>query len=194
MDPDDETLIDFKIHLQEKYFIEMRNHMRKCGVKIPIAGTNWTSNPANIKTHLIMDFFDNHAYHYDWNWKEYEKHCANDSITKISRSVTRWARFRSSTLSLRMFRCRTPFRMLSRRRIVWYWRCGSWRRCLVSIWRRISMLQVRLWTTRRKWTTPTHSISSICRTTRLWSSSISSRVCSKAHSKSRSWLMFQLSR
>lgn len=86
MDPDDETLIDFKIHLQEKYFIEMRNHMRKCGVKIPIAGTNWTSNPANIKTHLIMDFFDNHAYHYDWNWKEYEKHCANDSITKISRS------------------------------------------------------------------------------------------------------------
>ncbi|MEE1042815.1 MAG: hypothetical protein UH854_02510, partial [Clostridia bacterium] len=84
-DFDDETIIDFKIYLQEKYFTEMKNHMKKCGVKIPITGTNWTSTPANIKTHHITDFFDNHPYHYDWRWKEYEKHCANDAITKSAR-------------------------------------------------------------------------------------------------------------
>ena len=83
---DDETIIDFKIYMQEKYFKDMRDHMRECGVKIPITGTNWTSSPANLKTHLIMDFFDNHSYHYDWNWKEYEKHCANDAITKTTKS------------------------------------------------------------------------------------------------------------
>jgi len=82
MDPDNEILIDFKIWLQEKYYREMMDWMRQCGVKIPITGTNWTSSPANLKTQLVTDFFDNHVYFYDWRWGEFEKHCTNEAITQ----------------------------------------------------------------------------------------------------------------
>lgn len=82
LDFENETLIDFKIDLQEAYFKEMYSHMRACGIKIPITGTNWTSSPANVRTHRDMDFIDDHTYHYDWRWGEFEKHCANDAITK----------------------------------------------------------------------------------------------------------------
>lgn len=86
MDFSDETIIDFKMDVQEAYFKEMYDHMRACGIKIPITGTNWTSSPANIRTHRDMDFIDDHTYHYDWRWGEYEKHCANDAITKSATS------------------------------------------------------------------------------------------------------------
>ena len=82
LDFNNETLIDFKIDLQEYYFKTMYDHMRQCGIKIPITGTNWASTPANMKTHLDMDFMDGHCYHYDWRWGEYQKLCANDAITK----------------------------------------------------------------------------------------------------------------
>lgn len=77
-----ETLIDFKIELQEAYYTTMKNHMRDCGVKIPIAGTNWIASPANMKTQQIMDFCDDHSYMYDWRWQEFEKHCINEGISQ----------------------------------------------------------------------------------------------------------------
>ena len=80
----DETLIDFKIDLQEKYYLEMTDFMRECGVKIPITGTNWSSCPANIKTQYVTDFNDNHCYFYDWRWEEFEKKFTRQSITKAN--------------------------------------------------------------------------------------------------------------
>lgn len=79
-----ETLIDFKIVLQEAYYREMIACMRSCGVKIPITGTNWSSCPANIKTQLVTDFNDNHCYFYDWRWGEFEKRFTRKSITKAN--------------------------------------------------------------------------------------------------------------
>lgn len=90
LDYDNEILIDFKIELQEKYYIEMMDWMRQCGVKIPITGTNWTSSPANQKTQLVTDFIDNHSYFYDWRWGEFEKHCTNEAITQRSNSYLRY--------------------------------------------------------------------------------------------------------
>ena len=81
LDCEDETLMDFKIDLQEKYYHEMYSCMRDCGVKIPITGTNWTITPANLKTQLVTDFIDNHPYLYDWRWGEFEGYCANTAIT-----------------------------------------------------------------------------------------------------------------
>ena len=77
----DTELVDFKIELQEKYYNEMIECMRECGVKIPIAGTNWTRPPANVKTNLVCDFLDAHPYYYDWKWGEFEHHCMNRGIT-----------------------------------------------------------------------------------------------------------------
>lgn len=77
-----EILINFKMDIQEKYFREMTDCMRKCGVKIPITGTNMVQTPANLKTHLMFDFLDDHAYLYDWRWGEKQKCCKNQAITK----------------------------------------------------------------------------------------------------------------
>ena len=81
-DFNNEILIDFKIYLQEHYYKEMISCMRDCGLKFPLTGNNWQSSPANAKTQLLTDYFDGHAYHYSWSWKEFEKRCANNSITK----------------------------------------------------------------------------------------------------------------
>ncbi len=84
--PDDDTLIQFKIHLQEKYYIEMISFLREIGVKIPFTGTNWCSTPANIKTQTVTDFVDGHMYFYDWRWREFEKNCENKAITQFKNS------------------------------------------------------------------------------------------------------------
>ena len=89
LDQKNEILIDFKIWLQEKYYQDMMAWMRQCGVKIPITGTNWTGTPANLKTQLATDFFDNHIYFYDWRWGEFEKRCINEAITQRPNSYLR---------------------------------------------------------------------------------------------------------
>lgn len=82
----DLPLLEFKTDLQEKYNRRMVAHLRKIGVKIPITGNNWRSMPANIQTQLWMDYTDGHCYNYDWRWGEFEKRCANVSITEQERS------------------------------------------------------------------------------------------------------------
>ena len=87
MDYEDETLTLFKIDLQEKYYKDMMAHMRRCGVKIPITGNNWiASQPANIKTQLVTDFLDAHAYRYNWQWKEFDHRCDNLAISRLPAS------------------------------------------------------------------------------------------------------------
>jgi hypothetical protein len=83
--PDDSILIQFKIYLQEKYYIEMLESMREIGVKIPITGTNWLSTPANVKTQLVTDFIDSHTYFYQFGkWGEFTKHCENRALTQTA--------------------------------------------------------------------------------------------------------------
>lgn len=78
---EDEQLLIFKEELQEKYYRQMYDHMRSVGIKIPIAGTNWTTYPINTKTQRVCDFFENHGYYNDWQWGEFEKRRANRAIT-----------------------------------------------------------------------------------------------------------------
>ena len=48
----------FKIDLQKKYFDDMREHMRQNGVKIPIAGTNWTHGaPGSLMPRQSWNFW-----------------------------------------------------------------------------------------------------------------------------------------
>ncbi len=96
LDYEDETLIDFKIDLQEKYYTDMIAHMRSLGVKIPIAGNSWPASPANIKTQLVTDFYDSHTYLYDWRWKEFEKHCHHKAITHSRYSFLGWCALNTS--------------------------------------------------------------------------------------------------
>ena len=83
---EDKDLRNFKIYLQSKYYAEMMDYMREIGVKIPIAGTNWAVVPDNYRAHSGTDFLDVHPYFYDWRWGEYEKHCANQSVSGTKNS------------------------------------------------------------------------------------------------------------
>ena len=86
-DLQDETVLSFREYLQEKYYHEMMDWMRQCGVKIPINGTNHTISPLNVKTQLCTDFFDTHGYFYNWKWGEFEKRCMNKAITQVPHCV-----------------------------------------------------------------------------------------------------------
>ena len=74
-------MIQFKMDVTEKYYNELYDHLRAIGVKIPIAGTNWSRCDGFIKTHEKMDFTDSHHYFYDWKWGNTERVCANRPIT-----------------------------------------------------------------------------------------------------------------
>ena len=77
----DMAMIRFKMDLTEKYYGEMYDHLRSIGVRIPIAGTNWSRCDGFIRTHEKMDFTDSHHYFYDWKWGNTERVCANRAIT-----------------------------------------------------------------------------------------------------------------
>lgn len=76
-----QPLIDFKIYLTEKFYLEMTEYMRSIGVKIPITGTNWSHTNACGKSNAVCDFTDSHHYYYDWKWGNTERVCAHKSIT-----------------------------------------------------------------------------------------------------------------
>ena len=77
----DMPMIRFKMAVTEKYYQEIYEHLRSIGVRIPIAGTNWSRCDGFIKTHEKMDFTDSHHYFYDWKWGNTERVCANRPIT-----------------------------------------------------------------------------------------------------------------
>ncbi|MDW7656103.1 MAG: hypothetical protein SCM11_02890 [Bacillota bacterium] len=80
----DDIMIWFKIDLQERYYLEMATCMRQLGVKIPIAGTNWSINGANAKTQLVLDFNDGHTYWWPANWGEFTKTTKHKSMLEQS--------------------------------------------------------------------------------------------------------------
>ncbi len=58
----DENMLAFKCGLMQSYYSEMIAACRDCGVKIPIAGTNWQINMAVLKAQQPTDFTDGHIY------------------------------------------------------------------------------------------------------------------------------------
>ena len=78
---EDEPMVNFKIWQTRKYYNEMRDHMISVGVKIPITGTNWHHSSGLCKSHMDMDFTDDHHYFYDWRWGNVDRACDHRSIT-----------------------------------------------------------------------------------------------------------------
>ena len=77
----DNTMPEFFAEITKEYYREMIQDMRETGVKIPIAGTNWSRNGAHLSSQLVADFTDSHAYWYGWNWKGNDKSFQNDQMT-----------------------------------------------------------------------------------------------------------------
>ncbi|MGI6574092.1 MAG: hypothetical protein ACOX19_12035 [Fermentimonas sp.] len=61
-DKSDVNVQKFFIAVTTDYYNEMIEYMRGLGVKIPIAGTNWTRNAAHLYAQLAGDFIDTHSY------------------------------------------------------------------------------------------------------------------------------------
>ncbi len=53
---------EFNDQLQASYFKKMRDYMRRIGVRIPIAGTNWCFYQKDLPSMATMDYMDTHAY------------------------------------------------------------------------------------------------------------------------------------
>lgn len=71
----------FFIDITTKYYKEMIGHMRELGVKIPIAGTNWTRNAAHLTAQVEADFTDSHRYLY-YHYRTWaNKQFINDPMT-----------------------------------------------------------------------------------------------------------------
>ena len=77
----DKNIQNFFVDVTQAYYKEMMQHMRETGVKIPIAGTNWSRSVAHLSAQVVADFTDSHAYWYSWNWKMNDKKFMNDPMT-----------------------------------------------------------------------------------------------------------------
>lgn len=78
----DIEMFPFYRDISRAYYEEMIQHMRETGVKIPIAGTNWTRNTAHLTAQLAGDFTDSHAYFYDFGlWRDGSKRFRTDAMT-----------------------------------------------------------------------------------------------------------------
>jgi len=81
----DAPMVDFKLHITKAYYKEMRDYLiTECGVKYPIAGTNWNRGSALVKSHEDMDFADTHLYFYDWRWGNLDRTARHQGITASS--------------------------------------------------------------------------------------------------------------
>ncbi len=56
------TFIEFFIKVIKDYYLEITEHLRKIGVKIPVTGTNWSTNAALLSAQMDTDFTDSHNY------------------------------------------------------------------------------------------------------------------------------------
>lgn len=87
-DKDDINIQEFFMHITKEYYREMIRHMREIGVKIPIAGTNWTKNTAHLIAQVAGDFTDSHAYYYDFGlWRDGSKRFMNDPMTGAKKNM-----------------------------------------------------------------------------------------------------------
>lgn len=87
-DKGDINIQKFFIEVTTNYYNEMIAHMRDTGVKIPIAGTNWTRNVAHLTAQAEGDFIDSHAYYYNFGlWRYGSKKFMNESMTGSTNNI-----------------------------------------------------------------------------------------------------------
>ncbi len=67
-EPDDQTAA-FMIQVMQDFNTDMIEYLRDIGVRIPIAGTNWSRNLGVTAGQLTTDFMDSHCY---WNFPLWE--------------------------------------------------------------------------------------------------------------------------
>ncbi len=67
----DVDIVRFLCQVQKYYYIELIEHLRQIGVKIPINPTNCTINGALLSSQLVGDFTDSHAYWWAGNQKKF---------------------------------------------------------------------------------------------------------------------------
>jgi hypothetical protein len=63
------AMTEFYSQIQASYYREMIQHLRSVGVRIPIAGTNWSRNLMTRESQEPTDFYDTHWY---WNFPFWE--------------------------------------------------------------------------------------------------------------------------
>jgi hypothetical protein len=65
----DSTMAQFFVQVMQGYYREMTEHMRSIGVRVPIAGTNWSISLGVTAAQSGTDFTDSHCY---WNFPTWE--------------------------------------------------------------------------------------------------------------------------
>ncbi len=87
----DKNINDFFIDITGSYYNEMKQYLRKTGVKIPVSGTNWGRNASLLLAEQVTDFTNNNVY---WDLKRFNivRKFDNISMTgSINNLVTRAA-------------------------------------------------------------------------------------------------------
>ncbi|MBD3242511.1 MAG: hypothetical protein GF331_18120 [Chitinivibrionales bacterium] len=77
---DDGGMLDFLSSVQKEYYHQIYDHLRSIGVRIPVAGTNWTINAHLLACDAEMDFTDGHAYWWDFSRGD-QRNFRNDPMT-----------------------------------------------------------------------------------------------------------------
>lgn len=65
-----EPLLRFLHEVQQNYYKEMIEYLRSIGVRVPIAGTNWSRSLVLLSSQLVTDFTDSHSYWDFWGFPE----------------------------------------------------------------------------------------------------------------------------
>lgn len=96
------AMVRFFFDLERRYYTEMREHLKKIGVKVPITGTNQTFCPASNCADSINDFMSRNNYwcHPDMHAKPFFRFrnlaALNSDLPRVSNPVTEVA---SSTVA-----------------------------------------------------------------------------------------------
>lgn len=85
---DDKNIQLFFVDITKEYYEEMLKHMRETGVKIPVAGTNWSRNGAHLSAQMVTDFTDSHAYGYRFGiWRGDRKQFENNTMIESTSNM-----------------------------------------------------------------------------------------------------------
>ncbi len=94
-------LMRYLVHVQRAYTERMVKHLRGLGVRVPITGSNWTSNAGLLASLGAVDFTDSHAY-WDHCWDGYTR--VRNKVMSLSRR-TIFARLAFQRLTGKPFFC-----------------------------------------------------------------------------------------
>jgi hypothetical protein len=83
LDENNNDITRFFCRVLEDYYLEIIEHLREIGVKIPITGTNWSRNAALLSAQLVTDFTDTHNYWWKGDQREFSNLSMTDQVCNI---------------------------------------------------------------------------------------------------------------